>query len=417
ARRLRADDIFEYNTQKVVTIKDYRLGVLYASLTMGVVGYVSFQIWNQQLFLKKSTPIGGTVVSRLSFLPLENKEIPDYCSSPNKCLFWSANQVTFSENNDKTSLSVTTSIKTQTIEVPANCTLLSSTTPDYSCAPTYNPLLSTTFLIANVEKMQIRVDHSFLVSNNPWFFLPYSYSYNSQSNVAKKIEGRLLYCGLTDNAALNYTLPGTDIFTVQQLMENSFFCEKDYEPDIRKRLTSGAIVSCPILYTTTPESNDDYLTYDYSPFLIAKSTFSTLQTLTNANGSVTFIERIGILINFSQTGQIGKFDFMTLLVNMTATFTLLRIITFIVDSLMLYTFPRKNVYQRAKFETTEEFGDFELKKKKSNLTDNSSNIEYTDDSFINATSEIHVQNNFLRVEDSVDVKFRRSSIQHNNPEY
>ncbi|KAJ3206850.1 hypothetical protein HK099_000402, partial [Clydaea vesicula] len=292
-----------------------------------------------------------------------------------------ANQVTFSENNDKTSLSVTTSIKTQTIEVPANCTLLSSTTPDYSCAPTYNPLLSTTFLIANVEKMQIRVDHSFLVSNNPWFFLPYSYSYNSQSNVAKKIEGRLLYCGLTDNAALNYTLPGTDIFTVQQLMENSFFCEKDYEPDIRKRLTSGAIVSCPILYTTTPESNDDYLTYDYSPFLI---------------------ERIGILINFSQTGQIGKFDFMTLLVNMTATFTLLRIIT---------------VYQRAKFETTEEFGDFELKKKKSNLTDNSSNIEYTDDSFINATSEIHVQNNFLRVEDSVDVKFRRSSIQHNNPEY
>jgi len=68
------------------------------------------------------------------------------------------------------------------------------------------------------------------------------------------------------------------------------------------------------------------------------------------NDSVGWLEynRHGIEIKFVQLGNIGKFDFMALCMNLVASIAMLSVASTIVESLMLYVLPEKGDYRKLK---------------------------------------------------------------------
>jgi len=65
----------------------------------------------------------------------------------------------------------------------------------------------------------------------------------------------------------------------------------------------------------------------------------------------------GLRILFVQTSTIGVFDFQTLLVQLVSALALLGVAATIVDVLMLKILPQKKLYEKAKFDETEKFGE------------------------------------------------------------
>ena len=59
-----------------------------------------------------------------------------------------------------------------------------------------------------------------------------------------------------------------------------------------------------------------------------------------------------------QTGTVGKFDFQTMLINISASFGLLALSSFIVEMLMLKALPQKKLYNSYKFTDTIDFSDW-----------------------------------------------------------
>lgn len=69
--------------------------------------------------------------------------------------------------------------------------------------------------------------------------------------------------------------------------------------------------------------------------------------------------------NFILPGYIGRFDMMSLLVNIVAATALLRVAVFIVEFFMISILPDRKLYKRAKVHTTEDFSEIRDKRKDS----------------------------------------------------
>jgi hypothetical protein len=84
----------------------------------------------------------------------------------------------------------------------------------------------------------------------------------------------------------------------------------------------------------------------------------------NEDGSVTYLDRHGIRIVFAQTGTIGIFNPLALILNFVAALALFKVATILIDLLMLYVMPKRKLYKDAKFQETEDI------RKEENLKDN-----------------------------------------------
>ena len=99
------------------------------------------------------------------------------------------------------------------------------------------------------------------------------------------------------------------------------------------------------------------------PVLIGKSETKSIQTIYNTNGTITYLNRHGIRVIFEQTGTIGTFSFVQLLMAVAGIFGFLYISTLVVDLLILYVLPKRLEYQDAKYDETKMFNDKEQKDK------------------------------------------------------
>jgi hypothetical protein len=77
----------------------------------------------------------------------------------------------------------------------------------------------------------------------------------------------------------------------------------------------------------------------------------------NPDGSVTKFDRHGVQVIFTQTGSIGFFNLLALILNLVAALALIKVATTIVDLLMVYIMPRRAEYQDAKYTETEFFNE------------------------------------------------------------
>ena len=89
----------------------------------------------------------------------------------------------------------------------------------------------------------------------------------------------------------------------------------------------GLIISMPITYKNMQKIGDwNTLAYTYEPAGVDGESYSQFDTQFNAaDGSLTYTEKHGIKINFSQTGTIGTFNFLTMLSSLVGGMALLSV--------------------------------------------------------------------------------------------
>ena len=89
--------------------------------------------------------------------------------------------------------------------------------------------------------------------------------------------------------------------------------------------------------------------------IVSNNGYSIKQVRYEPDGSRLEIERTGIQVNFEQSGSIGQFHFITLLTNLVAAFALLSVSSVVVEGLMCYVLPKRKMYMKLKYQTTELF--------------------------------------------------------------
>jgi len=381
------DDLFSYNTPKIVRVRDRRLGIPYYVAMLCIFGYILYTIIADQRYLKTEEPGGGSIRTTLE-VPKDidnNREDNEPATMGSKTiqwLYWNPNQIVYPAGQDGC-LFITTRVTERNIVYKD-----SDAINDSEC----NPLLPTKrkcrtttsskaniYYIADVEDMTIMVEHT--IRGN---LLPIT-------EVNKKLYGELL--DHTDKKVMwrfypknyeydmittgNYTIrpddiPG-DVFSVGTLLDAAGFALEDINNNDEPYRYSGCVIVVIIEYNNRQEA----IEYKYKPSLIEKAEMKILELVTDVdyvssklfnkvdadnsiNESVGWVEynRHGIEIKFVQLGNIGKFDFMALCMNLVASIAMLSVASTIVESLMLYVLPEKGDYRNLKYLISEDFSDF-----------------------------------------------------------
>ncbi|CAG8745278.1 10937_t:CDS:2, partial [Acaulospora morrowiae] len=91
------DEVFSYDTFKVVKVKDRRLGILFRTFQIAILVYLITEIVLKQLYLKTEPPIPGAV--RISLRAPDSLSYPSYCNDSDiQCVFWGANEIQYPED-------------------------------------------------------------------------------------------------------------------------------------------------------------------------------------------------------------------------------------------------------------------------------------------------------------------------------
>ncbi|TPX40340.1 hypothetical protein SeLEV6574_g06660 [Synchytrium endobioticum] len=381
------DELFAYQTYKVVNIKDRRLGLLYLAFEIAIAVYVLWNIFSSGLYLIKTIPITGSI--RISFqIPTGYRTLPtpSYCapsSFSSGCMFLNAEQVVFPYAGQQGSVFITTRISVSNTGVPPpGCSYATPLAATYACSPpAYNTLPSATYYVANVERYTLMIDHAVRGQITSGLLLQATVPTTIGTTTTSAMMGRLvagctgagsaptvLQWNETVRAAALASRQSGDTMTVGELLTaadcagngidldaNSTSITASVGESIR---STGAIISMPIIYSnrqTTGAWND--LKYEYIPALIGGEEYKIIEKIPQPDGSITYWNRHGVQVTLTQTGTIGQFNFLSFLSNLVGGLALLKVATTITEMLMMYGLPQRKLYREAKVEQTEDFSD------------------------------------------------------------
>lgn len=79
------------------------------------------------------------------------------------------------------------------------------------------------------------------------------------------------------------------------------------------------------------------------------------------------VNRHGIRLVFLVTGTLSKFDFTTLLIQLTTSLALYKVAVLVVDLIAIYLMPQRKHYRDYKYELTEDFSDVRDREKEEKL--------------------------------------------------
>jgi len=376
------DDLFSYNTPKVVKVRDRRLGIPYYTFMICIFCYICYTVIANQRYLNTEEPGGGSIRTTLRVNDVEERDYESYEMNNMTIpwIYWNAPQIVYPAGQDGC-LFITTRV-TETNLIYKD--------PEAYNDPECNPYLPTkrkcrtvskgksnVYVVADIEPMTIMVEHT--IRGN---LLPIT-------EVNSKLYGELLdthdkviwrfYPKDTEEKLIkkdaNYTIredgiPG-DIFSVETLLQAANFKLDAINNGKETYRYSGCVIVVIIEYN----NNQDKIQYKYKPSLIENAEMKVLELVNDINyvnknilplvgddginESVGWLEynRHGIEIKFVQLGDIGQFDFMALCMNLVASIAMLSVASTVVESLMLYILPEKGIYRRFKYELTEDFSD------------------------------------------------------------
>ncbi|EGG13721.1 putative purinergic receptor [Cavenderia fasciculata] len=299
------DNIFSYQTVKIVKIRDKRLGILHLLFITGIVIYIVLgTIFFQKRYLATEAPIGSIRSSLLA--PTYRDPTPPYCTSSGNttyngfptmpCQYWDETLTLYPSVADE-SMFISTRVTSE--NQIANCSL---TLPN--C--TYNITNPDTFYIADVVNFTILFDHTL---SAPALGIQYN---------ARQLPGILL-----NHDGDAWTPPPPSVVGV----------EGQY--DI---LTLGVVLEAAGI-----SSLDDPV--------ISDTKYKAIEPIytTDVNHRVVF-NRHGVKIIFIQTGTLGVFDFQTMLLTFVSGIGLVTVSTLIVDVLAVKLLPQKEKYQQLKYQ-------------------------------------------------------------------
>ncbi|KAJ2994707.1 cytochrome c oxidase subunit 1 [Globomyces sp. JEL0801] len=301
-------------------------------------------------YLDKSPPVAGSVRMSAKFNESVAGNIPSYCSpgqfNPDGCLFMTPEQIAFPFSGELNTIFITTRITTTTTPpVPAGCDNL---IPDsVRCRPlSYNDpaLPKKSYYVANVEYLTIQVDHSVRVQSATSF---------GSSSFTVYSAGEMV--GTLVDACNGFPDKVTEEFNEAYRKSNIYNSTADV-------ITMGKFLqtsSCPptnsfSLDDVANEGNKEPFRSAGMVISVQKSEFKIIDVHHNTDGSITYLNRHGIRFVFEQTGTIGILDPLACIINIVAAMTLFKFAQIIVDSLMLYLLPQKDIYTEAKYQKTDD---------------------------------------------------------------
>ncbi|CAJ0628230.1 1339_t:CDS:2 [Entrophospora sp. SA101] len=320
-----------------------------------------YNIINNQLYLKKESPIEGAIRISLKAPDKFSEVPPTYCNNNNSvpCIYWGSNEIHYPSDGAGFAF-FTTRVNINRHFPPANCSFLKNY--DKSCIvdPRQKPdnvlvqsMLDKSY-IADIEKYTIMVEHSIRGK-----ITTKTYRNGLLNGQLLSSDGETVIKSWTNETrTLNDPRADGDIMTVGELLQaagadlEGISGAPGADPD--ETFRSAGIVIVIIIDYKNNVLNPDEINYQYLPQVIGGSRYKTVESIYNVDdGSYIIKNRHGIRITFKQYGKIGEFDFISLLINLVAAITLFSVSTFLVEFLMLYLLPEKNQYQEAIFERTE----------------------------------------------------------------
>lgn len=356
------DDALSYDTIKLVKIRDRRLGIMHHLLQLGIFVYIIvYTIIVQQRYLKLEIPYGTIRATAQEPDTWQSADTLPYCAQYQAKLNNRTNyNCTYLLGLDLTyppalmdSILVATRIK-DTFYPVANPNCSTSSLPvTLDCAPNMNAGVATRYYTADIENYTLYFEHAI---------------FGHQNNIATtnaNLKGEFTYqTGYTEHLPSDPTL--RDYFTLSQIIDAA----GKPDLDVASGLTgsTGSLRYDGLLIITTVEysnrvSNPKELKYDYKFYTIPDVNVISQEPTKPVAGGLSQRSWYGVRLVFLVIGSIGKFDFPTLLTSLVNGLVLVKVATTIVDLLILYIMPDKNIYKRHKFEVTEDFSDLRQQSK------------------------------------------------------
>jgi len=358
-KKIDLDEVFAYETIKVVRVKDRYLGILRLLLLLGIFLYiVVFVLILQKKYLLNVVPVGTTYTSLLK--PPGIVTYPDqypYCSSYNDsslhlpaeimqlpCIVWDESEALFPAD-ELDAMMITTRV-TQSIEQR----LCAESGP---CAEPWVTVSSTSSLfLAGINNYTIKVEHSFQAIE----FYKSSHSTDFSGSTGS-LTGNMVD---QNGNVLQSFGQGPDIITLDRFLQAAGItlgAAADYisaKPGESKR-SSGVVLLVALDYENNGSPTAP--TYQYRVSDIPGSEYKSVEVL-RLNDTFRLVnDRHGVKLVFLTTGAIGVFDFQTTLVQLVSALGLLSVGTLVVEMFMLYIAPHRKYYNKYKYEETLDFSD------------------------------------------------------------
>lgn len=377
------DNVFSYDTFKMVTIRDRYLGFLHHSLQLGILLYiVVYVIFIQKEFLKLEDAIGIVRLSVKNTSNLADYIDPGteaYCDTPPAntgkpiCIFPPIDQI-----SDGSGQSIFISTHVYKTDYSASCD------PDLrDCHPL--PVNGTReYFVANLMDLNVSLDHSVQVD------------FEGQAPLGHlqwlKDPGALgdpEWADCRDCAPNRFQSLSADNIPLEALLRaarlNLDATANDYLKDLPEYTgpadfrSFGAVLLLQVVY----ENRQHYfrgsppIKYYYQPRLITNiDDYLTESVYTAYPYNRTVIYRKGLHIIGIIAGELGHFTFQTLLIQLTTSLALMKVATTAVDLIAINILPAKILYRKAKYEKTEDFSDLKRKQNRVDvLHDNGYPIE------------------------------------------
>eukprot|EP01101_Sappina_pedata_P001130 TRINITY_DN11239_c0_g1_i1.p1 TRINITY_DN11239_c0_g1~~TRINITY_DN11239_c0_g1_i1.p1 ORF type:complete len:403 (+),score=80.14 TRINITY_DN11239_c0_g1_i1:82-1209(+) len=337
----------------MVRIRDRRLGLLHYISLFLIISYVfGWTIMYEKRYLLMDQPLGSLRLSLQK--PVNPRALAqlDYCSqtqpningiSNNPCQYWDQNLVMF-PSTEQQAIFVTT--RTTLTNMTLECSW-----SEPNC--TYTQAGPATIYVADIERFTLMIDHAFTA---PVMGL--------QKN-ANSLIGQLL-----DSEGNEMVLNGTnvvgkqgynDIMEIDILLEAAGITSLNLPFDNTNSSTmrsTGIIILVNIDYTNMRTYRTRYVEYIMTATQILNTEFKELESISREYpNSLIQLNRHGIQILITQTGNLGQFDFPTLLLSLVSGLGLTAATTILVDLIAVMVMPHKDIYSKYKYDETIDFSD------------------------------------------------------------
>jgi len=356
------DEVFAYDTIKVVRVKDRYLGILRILFLLSIFGYiVGYVLIYSKKYLSIEVPVGSirTSLQKESATTYPYKH--PYCSqyeaanggySPYldvlNCKVWDEFQTVFPAEV-MNSIFVTTKISRQ--NQVAMCQDITQ-----PCARPWISVDNDSFYLGHVEAGTIKIEHSMISRVN------FQKSGNDPKYAGsnRDMTGKLV--DINGNTIATFGV-GMDVMTVDLMLQAAgvnLSSVSDVVSDTGLPETyrfTGTLLLFTIEYSNINSASTTEYTYSVSKFPHSETTLH--QILYNADNSTIrqIYQRSGVKFFFRQTGQIGRPDMQTAIIQLVSALGLLSVATLVVELFMLYLLPHKKEYMKYKFKETEDFSD------------------------------------------------------------
>jgi len=345
------DELFSYQTVKYVTIKDRKLGIIHHILQIVIFAYiVLYTIIYEQRYLLLEPPYGSiraTVKEPPKWIPAET--LP-YCYQNQtehnnfqnyNCTYMRGTDIAYPPGQIE-SIFVSTRFKDTYYTQSSNCTNPESATT-LECAPPETPSHTSRFYIAGIEKYTLYMEHAIFGRQNEILVANFD------------CDGEFMLRNGTKNPInFNYNRTG-DIVDMQTIINAADIPSLDDPSGLGNSYRYDGVLIVAVITYTNYVTEPKKFKYTYQFYLMPKQDVISMQPSQVVPGGTMQRNWYGVHVIFMVVGSIGYFDFPTLLTSLVSGLVLIKLATVVVDMMLLYVLPAKQIYTKHKYEYPDDF--------------------------------------------------------------